>query len=99
MWHVAGLWALLPARRGRAAAPSWRSTSLCRHTSTRLHAPALPLPCSRVMLKVSGEALEGKQGFGIDPQVLQVGGAGSLAASLLEIRGGAAARLAQVQYL
>lgn len=51
------------------------------------------------MLKVSGEALEGKQGFGIDPQVLQVGGAGSLAASLLEIRGVAAARLAQVQYL
>lgn len=86
--HGAGLWALPPAGRDRAASPSWRSTSPCRRPSTRLHAPAFPLPCSRVMLKVSGEALEGKQGFGIDPQVLQVGGAGSLAASLRWTRGG-----------
>lgn len=48
-------------------------------SSPPLNRPHLPshlpihLCLSRVMLKVSGEALEGKQGFGIDPQVLQVG--------------------------
>jgi uridylate kinase len=33
--------------------------------------PPLLATCRRVMLKVSGEALEGSQGFGIDPVVLQ----------------------------
>ena len=37
--------------------------------SPRTHCPSC---CnSRVMLKVSGEALEGSHGFGIDPLVLQ----------------------------
>ena len=26
------------------------------------------LPCRRVMLKISGEALQGGMGFGVDPQ-------------------------------
>lgn len=41
-----------------------------RTTLLTAHHPPLR-PRSRVMLKVSGEALEGAQGFGIDPQVLQ----------------------------
>ena len=43
------------------------------HVPMRPSLLPLPRPSSRVMLKVSGEALEGSQGFGIDPNVLQVG--------------------------
>jgi uridylate kinase len=41
-----------------------------RHLLT-LSRPLNPYPARRVMLKVSGEALEGSMGFGIDPAVLR----------------------------
>lgn len=47
-----------------------RLARLAPHAPTA-HPAAHPPLRSRVMLKVSGEALEGTQGFGIDPQVLQ----------------------------
>ncbi len=67
-------WALPSRCCGHRRLP-WRSLRAFPRVHT--HLPSICPPRSRVMLKVSGEALEGQQGFGIDPQVLQVGkGAG-----------------------
>lgn len=72
---MAGLAATYGLRCSRVHdVPPWRMRAMCclYHCPTHYH-PGRPLPlfCSRVMLKVSGEALEGAQGFGIDPTVLQ----------------------------
>ncbi len=52
----------------------WCADGSKRHpwplTCPSLSSTPTPL-CRRVMLKVSGEALEGSQDFGIDPTVLQ----------------------------
>ena len=57
--------------RVRAPAARRRCCRRCCPPHPPLCSPNPTLPPRRVMLKVSGEALEGRQGYGIDPGVLQ----------------------------
>ncbi|CAG9462300.1 unnamed protein product [Pedinophyceae sp. YPF-701] len=65
-------------RARRAPAPANRRASLCPKAiaqgrdddDSQPFQPSTPLKYRRVMLKVSGEALQGSKGHGVDPEVL-----------------------------